>query len=68
VVSIAFIGPVANQIPEALVRFTKRFSFGAVIATFISYWFAVHGTCFLFKPLRRTGWMLTKAMIYPKIW
>ena len=22
---------------------------GAVVATFISYWFAVHGTCFFFK-------------------
>jgi len=41
---------------------------GAVIATFISYWFAVHGTCFLLKPLRKTGWMITKAMIYPKFW
>jgi O-antigen/teichoic acid export membrane protein len=41
---------------------------GAVVATFISYWFAVHGTCFLFKPLRKTGWMMTKAMLYPKIW
>jgi O-antigen/teichoic acid export membrane protein len=41
---------------------------GAVIATFISYWFAVHGTCFFFKSLRKTGWMLTKAMFYPKIW
>ncbi len=41
---------------------------GAIIASLISYWFAVHGTCFLFKPLRDTGRMLTKAMIYPKIW
>ena len=41
---------------------------GAIIASLISYWFAVHGTCFIFKPLRATGWMLTKAMIYPKIW
>lgn len=41
---------------------------GAVVATFISYWFAVHGTCFLFKPLRTTGWMMTKAMLYPKVW
>jgi len=41
---------------------------GAVIATFISYWFAVHGTCFIFASLRKTGWMITKAMIYPKIW
>jgi len=41
---------------------------GAVVATCISYWFAVHGTCYLFKPLRQTGWMMTKALIYPKIW
>jgi O-antigen/teichoic acid export membrane protein len=41
---------------------------GAIIASLISYWFAVHGTCFLFKPLRRTGWMLARAMLYPKVW
>ncbi|MBI5446638.1 MAG: flippase [Deltaproteobacteria bacterium] len=41
---------------------------GAVIATFISYWFATHGTCLFFKPLRRTGWMMTKAMLCPKFW
>jgi O-antigen/teichoic acid export membrane protein len=41
---------------------------GAVVATFISYWFAVHGTCLFLKPLRETGGMMTKAMLYPKIW
>ena len=41
---------------------------GAVAATFISYWFALHGTCFLLKPLRKTGWMMTRAMIFPKVW
>jgi O-antigen/teichoic acid export membrane protein len=41
---------------------------GAAIASCISYWFAAHGACFLYKPLRETGFMLTKAMIYPKIW
>lgn len=41
---------------------------GAVIATLISYWFAVHGTCLFLVPLRKTGWMMTKAMFYPKIW
>lgn len=41
---------------------------GAIIASLISYWFAVHGTCFIFKPLRATGWMLTRAMFYPKFW
>jgi len=41
---------------------------GAVVASLVAYWFAAHGTCFLFRPLRRTGIMLTKAMFYPKIW
>ena len=41
---------------------------GAVLASILAYWFAVHGSCFLFKPLRRTGNMLTKAMLYPKVW
>ncbi|MFA5516552.1 MAG: flippase [Desulfuromonadales bacterium] len=41
---------------------------GAVVATLISYWFAIHGTCLLLKPLRRTGWMMTKAMLCPKVW
>lgn len=41
---------------------------GAVVATLISYWFSLHGVCFFIKPLRATGWMLTKAILYPKVW
>lgn len=41
---------------------------GAVIASLVSYWFAVHGSCIFFRPLHKTFWMLTKAMIYPRIW
>jgi O-antigen/teichoic acid export membrane protein len=41
---------------------------GAVAASLISYWFAAHGACFLFRPLFRTGVMLTKAILYPKVW
>jgi len=41
---------------------------GAVIASLVSYWFAVHGACIFFRPLHKTSWMLTKAMLYPKIW
>ena len=41
---------------------------GAVIASLVSYWFAVHGSCIFFKPLHKTAWMLTRAMIYPKVW
>lgn len=40
---------------------------GAVIATCFSYWFATHGACFLFTPLRKTGFMLTRAMICPRL-
>lgn len=41
---------------------------GAAIATVIAYWFAAHGACFLFRPLFRTGAMLTRALLYPKVW
>ena len=51
-----------------LVFIPRYGAMGAVVATMISYWFAVHGTCFLFKPLRRTGRMMTRAMLYPKVW
>jgi len=41
---------------------------GAVVASCFAYWFAAHGACFLYKPLFKTGYMLTKAMIYPRVW
>jgi O-antigen/teichoic acid export membrane protein len=41
---------------------------GAVIATFVSYWFTAHVTCFFFKSLNKTGMMITKALLYPKVW
>jgi len=41
---------------------------GAAIASCIAYWFAGHGSCFFYRPLFRTGFMLTKAMFYPRIW
>lgn len=42
----------------------KYGAFGAAAATVVSYWFAVHGACFFFRPLHRTGNMLTKALIF----
>jgi O-antigen/teichoic acid export membrane protein len=35
---------------------------GAAIATLIAYWFAIHGACFFYKPLIKTGQMMTKAI------
>ena len=41
---------------------------GAVLASCVAYWFAAHGACFVYKPLFKTGSMLTKALFYPRIW
>ncbi|MEO5617730.1 MAG: flippase [Candidatus Eisenbacteria bacterium] len=36
---------------------------GAVIASCLAYWMAAHGACFLYRPLFRTGGMLTRALL-----
>ena len=41
---------------------------GAVVASIIAYWFAGHGSCFLFRGTFKTGFMISKAIVYPKIW
>ena len=41
---------------------------GAAVATLASYWLAAHGSCFFYKPLHRTGMMLTKSLLWPKVW
>ena len=41
---------------------------GAAVASLAAYWLAAHGACFLYPPLRPTGWMLTRAIFYPKVW
>ena len=41
---------------------------GAVVASCVAYWFAAHGACFVYKPLYKTGYMLTRAIVYPKVW
>jgi len=51
-----------------LVLIPRYGGMGAVIASFVAYWFAAHGACFLYKPLFKTGNMLTRALLYPKVW
>ncbi len=41
---------------------------GAVWATCISYGAQAYLSCFFYRPLWKTGWMLTRALIYPKPW
>jgi len=38
---------------------------GAVLASCIAYWLAAHGSCFLLPSLRRTGVLLTRALVRP---
>jgi O-antigen/teichoic acid export membrane protein len=35
---------------------------GAVIASIVSYWAASHGSCFLYRPLFRTGVLMHRAL------
>jgi O-antigen/teichoic acid export membrane protein len=41
---------------------------GAAVASIITYFITAYIVCFAFKPLRETGVMMTKAMLYPKFW
>ena len=41
---------------------------GAVIASLVSYWCAAHGISFLYRPLFKTGQMITRALLMPKFW
>ena len=41
---------------------------GAAVASILAYWFAAHGSCFLFKSTFKTGRMISKSLIYPKCW
>lgn len=41
---------------------------GAAIATVISYAIAAYFACFFYRPMFKTGWMLTKAIVVPCRW
>ncbi|ADU67190.1 polysaccharide biosynthesis protein [Desulfurispirillum indicum S5] len=41
---------------------------GAAVASLVAYWFAAHGSCFLFRQLRPTGRMLSSALVNPRFW
>jgi O-antigen/teichoic acid export membrane protein len=62
-----FMGCLINVVLN-LILIPRYGGMGAVIASCIAYWFAAHGACFVYKPLFKTGYMLTKAMICPRIW
>lgn len=40
---------------------------GAATASLVAYWFAGHGSCLIYRPLWKTGLMLTRAIVKPRI-
>ena len=61
-----FLGCIVNLTLNFLL--IPRFGgLGAAIASLAAYWFATHGSCFFYRPLLKSGIMLTRAMIYPKV-
>lgn len=51
-----------------LVLIPRYGGIGAAIASCISYWVSAHGVCYLIKPMRKSGHMITRALLYPKFW
>ena len=41
---------------------------GAAAASLVSYWVAAHGSCYAYRPLRKTANMLTRALMCPRFW
>ena len=41
---------------------------GAVVAAISAYWLAGYGSCFFFRSTFKTGVMISKAIVYPKVW
>ena len=62
-----FTGAVSNVLLN-LILIPRYGGMGAAIASCISYWFAAHGSCYLYRPLFRAANMLTRAIVYPKFW
>ena len=63
----AFSGCIVN-IALCYLLIPRYGGMGAVFASIAAYWFAALGSCFLFRSTFKTGYMMAKAMIYPKIW
>ncbi len=61
------LGGIVN-IALNLILIPKYGGLGASIATLVAYWVASQGSCFIYKPLFKTGRMLTRALLYPRIW
>jgi O-antigen/teichoic acid export membrane protein len=51
-----------------LILIPKYGGMGAAVASLLSYWIGAHGVCYFYKPLYKTGKMLTRALLLPRFW
>ena len=51
-----------------LVLIPRYAGVGAALASLCAYWFGSHGSCFVFRPLHKTGRMMFKALVWPNVW
>jgi O-antigen/teichoic acid export membrane protein len=64
---MSVIGAISNILLN-IVLIPHYGGIGAAFASLISYWLVTHGGCYLYRPLFRTGHMLTKSLGYPRFW
>jgi O-antigen/teichoic acid export membrane protein len=65
---IQFLTSVGGCVLNVILNFLLIPRYGAEGATFasiISYWFQAHGACFFIPKMRKTAFMLTKALFIP---
>ena len=62
-----FLGAMVNILLNVIL-IPRYGGMGAVVASCVAYWMAGHGSCYFYKPLYKTGNMLTKALFYPRFW
>jgi O-antigen/teichoic acid export membrane protein len=62
-----FLGGILNVVLN-LCLIPRYGGMGAAAASLVAYGFAAYGTCFFFRSLFRNGIMLSKAIVFPKIW
>lgn len=61
------VGAVSNVLINLLL-IPRYGGMGAAAASCVSYWFAAHGACYLYRPLFATAGMISRAILKPRFW
>lgn len=64
---LTIVAAMITNVGLNLVLIPKYGGMGAAVATLVSQWVAAHPLCYIIKPLRVNGKMMTKALLWPKV-